>query len=244
VDPQERLAAARKLYDEGRLADSERAYRQAIDSNEQNADGFYGVGLVRYSSRDYSGARQWFAASLERNPRHEHSLYYLGLIAERDGKSETALRLYGSVISLNPRHKSARSRLGELLGSAADDAARTPGNSTKPPPYEREWPESIVGRLTGVSRRQEMSARRIFGYATTPGGLQIFDLRVQAYDDTGRETRQHSLSLRGTYIGGAMPNIGDWIEIEPRFDRQGDLRPTKIRNLVTGESVRARIRRW
>ena len=90
--------------------------------------------------------------------------------------------------------------------------------------------DSIVGRITGVNRRQE-------AFAGSPSGVQVFDLRLQAYDDSGREARQYTASLRGRKIHGSVPNVGDWVELEPRY-RRGVLMPTKVRNLVTGDLIR------
>jgi len=224
---QDFLALAQEHYREGHLADSESAYRQAIKADDQLAEAFYGLGLIRHSMRDYSGAQELFHECLHRNPSHEHCLYYLGSIAEQDGHPVTATGLYGKVLSLNPEHKSARARLTQLL--IPPDRVETPalpGARVDLPNGEREWRDSIVGRVTGFKHRTEDSLQ-----------IQVFDIRLQAYDDNGRETREYAAMMRGRKIAGTAPNIGDWIEIEPRY-KGGGLQPYKMRNLVTGGVTR------
>jgi hypothetical protein len=85
--------------------------------------------------------------------------------------------------------------------------------------------DSIVGRITGVTRRQEA------GFS-----IEIYSFRLQEFDDNGHESREHQAVLRGKRVNGSPPHVGDWVEVEPRYKR-GALQPNKIRNLVTGDAI-------
>ncbi|MCI0687349.1 MAG: tetratricopeptide repeat protein [Sporichthyaceae bacterium] len=111
-----RVGEARRAYQEGRLADSERAFA-ALASGEGalRADGLYGLGLIRLDQDDLEAAAEYFRAVVVTQAEHVDSWLQLGEIALRLGDLANAVSYLARALSLEPQHAAARQRLAEVL---------------------------------------------------------------------------------------------------------------------------------
>jgi hypothetical protein len=127
-DTKTQLEQAKSLYAQGKLAESEEAFLQLIDSGNDIAEVFYYIGLIRGSFGDWRGAANNLKDALERDPRHANALYQLGFIAEHRGNLQEAISYYRKAQSARPEHAGAQQRLEQLLNSAAGAVTSNTGN--------------------------------------------------------------------------------------------------------------------
>ena len=106
-----RVGEAQRAYQEGRLADSEKAFAMlAGGEGPQRADGLHGLGLIKLRQGDLEGASGCFRAALVTQAEHVESWRQLGELALQQGDRANAIAL-----SLEPRDTDARQRLTEVL---------------------------------------------------------------------------------------------------------------------------------
>src|SRR5687768_17600353 len=105
--PNEHLATARHLFEAGQYAESEAAFRQAIDAGAPEGDARYGIGMVRKRQGDLAAAQEEFGRCVRVDPNNANAWYQLGDIAERDGDAELALTYYRRALAIAPQHHGA-----------------------------------------------------------------------------------------------------------------------------------------
>jgi hypothetical protein len=248
------LEQANALYSEGKLAESEAAFERVIASGNDVADGFYGVGLVRASARDWPAAIANFEKALEHNPHHANALYQLGYIAEQRNNSQKARAYYSAALSTNPRHRGAQQRL-EQLGSAPilvpppapsnasnDSGGQEPsrgvkngGSATRPPRSGRVISTNgpIVGVVRGLRARSEEDPYVRLVH------VQVWTFSVERTDEAGNPIAPISVQMRGHQFDGVIEE-GDEVEVPGRW-RTGELaRVKRVYNRTKGATVEAR----
>ncbi len=87
-----RINRALLLHDRGRLADSERAYREALDACGDDATLLYNLGILLEDLRRPSEAVESYRAAVRVDPALADAHYNLSLLLERSGKRTEAIR--------------------------------------------------------------------------------------------------------------------------------------------------------
>jgi len=119
-----RVGEAQRAYQEGRLADSEKAFAMlAGGEGPQRADGLHGLGLIKLRQGDLEGASGCFRAALVIQAEHVESWRQLGELALQQGDRANAVAHLARVLSLEPRDTDARQRLTEVLAREPGDVA-------------------------------------------------------------------------------------------------------------------------
>ncbi len=211
------LEQAKALYSEGKLEESEVAFKRVIASGNGVADGFYGVGLVRGSMRDWNAAAANFEQALRHDPRHANALYQLGFVAEEKDNLQEARAYYRMALVANPQHLGAQKKLKQFLKAkpSADGA--------------------IVGVVRGFRQRSEAD----YPFALFP--WQIWAFRLDRLDEEGNTLPSVPVEMRGHSFEGFIDE-GDEVEL-PGSWRAGEVVHAKeVYNRTKGVAVRANER--
>ena len=88
------LEKGRRLLDEGRLIESERAFDQAAAQGGDRSGADYFAGVARLKLGDLDGAAERFQRAVNADPRNAEALYGLGVVAEGKGADAAAIVLY------------------------------------------------------------------------------------------------------------------------------------------------------
>jgi tetratricopeptide (TPR) repeat protein len=115
------LDQAKGLLQQRRFVESEAAFKQVIDLGIAPAEGFFGLGLVRFLLEDLAGAAAQFEQVLRIDARNADALYYLGAIAEKRHEWPQARTAYEQALIRDPQHRYARAKLSQLPLSLASD---------------------------------------------------------------------------------------------------------------------------
>jgi hypothetical protein len=250
----ESLADAKALYEDGQLDDSERAFSQ-LAGTSLRGEALYGLALVSLRRGDGDRARALFEQSLGADRKNPNCLYYLARDQLARGARDNAVALLGEALTYNPRHRGALDELGALVGAAsipdggdsawpyrspAGDASaqvevlpgdRVDAEAAPRPPRPPSRSSSAVGVVRNVSK--------VVGpWRGKPAAVQIWTFRLETYEDDGSPRDVIGVEMRGFAISGTLDN-GDWVEIAERPSSDG-YRPKEVRNLTTGDVVRAK----
>ena len=90
ADPAEFLTRARRLADEGRLAEAAVVCETLLSKSGPSASAYYLLGLVHDAARDGENAREYFGKAVYLEPDHCEALVNLALLAERQGRTDDA----------------------------------------------------------------------------------------------------------------------------------------------------------
>jgi tetratricopeptide (TPR) repeat protein len=107
----EKLDQAMQLVARQDYGASEQIFSQLLLAGSQQAESFYGLGVIRLNQRQLEVAQRQFESCLQLNPRHANALYYLGAIAENHGQTSQALARYQQCLQVNPQHGGALQKL-------------------------------------------------------------------------------------------------------------------------------------
>jgi tetratricopeptide (TPR) repeat protein len=106
---------------QGRDADSEQAYRRAVDCNPRFAQPYIKLGLLYAAcGRPHQAVRELEEATALQ-PRYPDVRYMLGLLHEDLGQPDDAEAEYCNALGIHPGYTMARLALGCLLDSRRDD---------------------------------------------------------------------------------------------------------------------------
>jgi tetratricopeptide (TPR) repeat protein len=253
------IDAARSLLERGLVGDAEDAYHELSGDPAQQAQSFYGLGLVSLKKRDPEAAHRWFTKSVEANPQEPNARFYLGELAASRGDTEEATRLFAEVLALNPRHVGALKRIAsvnvsgepassrERESSAPLAAPKSPQSVPRPAAAASEQSNSAIA-VVGRPPRPPSSASAMVGRVTlvklqavpfngTPAAKQSLTFRLDVADGDGNLIRTIGIEMKSFHINGTVEN-GDWVEVE-KISRNG--RVKSLSNLSTGQRVSARM---
>ncbi len=93
ADPQQLMAAARRMADEGRFAEARNACREVLKTEVQCADAYYLLALVEEAAGNETLAVEYYKKTLYIEPDHEETLVQLSLLERKQGSPEAARRL-------------------------------------------------------------------------------------------------------------------------------------------------------
>ncbi|MXX62327.1 MAG: tetratricopeptide repeat protein [Holophagales bacterium] len=104
-------AAAR----EGRLADAESAYRQAVAADATNVRAHESLATVLVRRGDPEGAIEHFGVAVRLAPENARAHLDLGVLLAELGRNDRALEHFGRAVELEPGNGEARLGLGAVL---------------------------------------------------------------------------------------------------------------------------------
>ena len=234
------------MLERGLVAEAEGVYQELSRDPGQQAESFYGLGLVSLKKHDSTAAQYWFSKSVEANPREANAHFYLGELAALRGDHDAATRLFAQVLALSPRHVGALKRITSIPSGPTINVA-------PPPPPKRFAKESSettppVKEVVGLPPRPPSSASVIVGRARlvklqpvafngTPGAKQSLTFRLDVADDDGNLVRTVGVEMRSFHVRGTVEN-GDCLEID-KISRTGKVK--SLSNLSTGQRVKTRM---
>lgn len=105
--PEEALLKARRLADEGRLAEAAVVCEALLRDDGPSASAYYLLGLVHDACGDADNAREFFGKTVYLEPDHCDALVNLALLAERQGRTDEA-RLLRQRVERAARRKGER----------------------------------------------------------------------------------------------------------------------------------------
>jgi YaiO family outer membrane protein len=108
------LERARKLREEGRFAQSEALYREALALSPGNADVLVALGLVAGFQQDFDEAEGFFRASLERAPDYLDARLGLARLALWRGDLAEARTLVDAIAAQHPDNTEAQILAGRI----------------------------------------------------------------------------------------------------------------------------------
>lgn len=116
------LTLGQRLYDEGRLAEAEEAFRQAISEEPENPVGHFWLGLVLKDEAKLGDARTAFEKALALRER-EPLLVIVGDIQLALGDLDAAERSFRRALELDPSNDETHFGLGRLAVARGDWSA-------------------------------------------------------------------------------------------------------------------------
>jgi tetratricopeptide (TPR) repeat protein len=243
------LTHAQHAYQAGQLEESEAAFEQLAQSTgDQQADGLYGLGVIRFQRGDMKGAESCFRSVVSQEPQNSNAFFFLGEIADREGQSETAISCFALALASTPTHAGARIRIAALLDGGEPQPNLTDRSPAPPPPPPppQSAPATKPPHLpvqgdsyVGVVRNVQKS---IIPWRGKGMSWEQLTFLLEIYDDAGHVVNTMSVEMRGTEVHGLVLE-GHWVEINRREKEvHGSLEPKRIRNLTTGAEVR-RVKR-
>ncbi|MXX74519.1 MAG: tetratricopeptide repeat protein [Holophagales bacterium] len=109
-------AAAR----EGRLADAEAAYRQAVAADATNVRAHESLATVLVRRGDREGAIEHFGVAVRLDPENAQAHSDLGVLLAELGRNDRALEHLGRAVELDPGNGEARLGLGAVLAKTGN----------------------------------------------------------------------------------------------------------------------------
>lgn len=119
-DPSSLLDRGLAAHREGRLAQAEAAYREALGLAPGHPEALHLLGLARLGQGDPSGAVRCLAAAREQCPEDPEITYNLAAAHLAAGTPSEAIPLLEAVLRGDPGHAQARFNLGEALRRTGD----------------------------------------------------------------------------------------------------------------------------
>ncbi len=159
------LQRARKLREEGRFAEAETLYREALALSPGNADVLVALGLVARFQQDFDEAERFFQAALEKAPDYLDARLGLARVALWRGDLAGARTLVSAVTAKYPDNTEARllaARISLQEGEARVAEAQFQAILKREPDYS----EALVGLGDAQGARgDDRAARTSYGKA-------------------------------------------------------------------------------
>ncbi len=102
-------------FAEGRFADAEAAFRQAVASLPDDADAHLNLGSALFEQRKLPEAEQEYRRTLELDPAATRARFNLGTLLAASGRRDKAIREYEAALRSDPGHVSAHFNLANSL---------------------------------------------------------------------------------------------------------------------------------
>jgi arylsulfatase A-like enzyme/Tfp pilus assembly protein PilF len=115
VDLDVLMAYAAAVAQTGRRDEALAALERARRADPSNAMVLHNIGTVRLMFGDRAGAREAFAAALDREPELVRAYSSLGVIAAQSGEIEKAVQLWKRTLAINPKDPDTLYNIGKLL---------------------------------------------------------------------------------------------------------------------------------
>ena len=108
------LREAIEHHRQGRLAEAETAYREALASSASDIDALRGLAAVRRTCGDLEESAKLFEAAHELQPEQASLLVLLGSVRFEEGKLEASRKAYEMALTLDPNLVGANTALGHI----------------------------------------------------------------------------------------------------------------------------------
>ena len=201
TDPTEILTQGLALLREGRTAEAEALFRQALDAEPGNSDAQYLLGIIAFESGRAEEAGRLIGDSTHNNPSNPDAYVYLGHLAKQGGDLNLAEAHYRRAVELAPEYPLALNNLGNALreNKRIDEALGA---------YERaiEVDPAYVSALTNLGNlhrdegdygQAERFLRRAMEHAPNDVGIITYLARAVMRQDRAEEAlRIYSDALR------------------------------------------------
>ena len=108
------LADGKRLFEQGRTAESKQAFSKALAAPRTAAGAHYGLGMIALAEDDLVNAERSFLAATEMDGNHSNAAFQMGQLAERRHDTEQAGTWYHRALAVEPEHASALARLDAI----------------------------------------------------------------------------------------------------------------------------------
>jgi hypothetical protein len=246
IESKAALAQAWEFLREGRLPESEAAFKRVIELSVDVTQGLCGLGIIQLMRADYSGAAVLFQNWLRLDPQNANAYYYLGEAWEKQNLPDAALALFKKALAIDPTHGGAQQKLGI---SSTQGASHADVRNPKPPQQNTvsgSLPEKKRDAPLG-SQNRESKAGFIHGRVTSMQqrieGLTIVrDFRLERRAPDGTVLPPLAIQLRSSRYTGFEGSIlnGDELEVAAHHKPAGTLQVDEVLNLTSNAVVRVR----
>lgn len=219
---------------QGRLADAEAEYDEALRLAPEAPWTRYRRGLVRLDQARYEEAMADFRWVLERDPDHAAALGGLGNVLVRLGRAEDALPSFQRALELQPQASSLNYGLGQslrALGRVDEARAALARNQHGRPGFPDPWIAEIENRS---ANREALfhAGNRAMRTGAMDDAIRYFETFLQG-DPTHRAAR---MSLSVAYIqsgreGEGLARLAQLIEDDPEARGAARLMADTLANL-------------
>lgn len=110
-----KIQTANKHYQSKRFTEAEAVYRQILESNPQQAEALYGLGVIALEKGKDSDAENFLETALEYQPDFVQALFNLGNLRQTQGKLNEAIEYYQQALALQPEAVAVYNCLGRTL---------------------------------------------------------------------------------------------------------------------------------
>ncbi|MEM7579049.1 MAG: tetratricopeptide repeat protein [Cyanobacteria bacterium P01_A01_bin.80] len=98
-----------------RFAEAERIYRQVLDTDPQQEEALYGLGVIALEKGQYHHAENFLKTALHYQPEFAQALFSLGNLRQAQGKLNQAVEYYQKALSFQPEAVAVHNCLGGTL---------------------------------------------------------------------------------------------------------------------------------
>ena len=112
---QTHLNMAQALSEAGQKEKAIGRYQHALGIEPDNADAYYGLGLVFVALKRYDEAERHLEKSVELDPHFAQAYYQLGLLYVNQNKIDAAIEQFEAILKMYPNDAEMHCNLGVLL---------------------------------------------------------------------------------------------------------------------------------
>lgn len=124
---QSAVARGRVAFRDGRLADAEEAFNEALTNGESVPEAVYGLGAVKLAQEDRPAAEDLFRKAYALGGEVENAAYYLGRMSFERGEMSAARAWYSLALEGSPDHAGATAGMADVAEAKAVAAGRVDG---------------------------------------------------------------------------------------------------------------------
>ena len=253
------VAEAWELLSQGRIPESEVAFKRVIELSVDAVVGVFGLGTIQLKRGDYPGAAVMFENCLRLDPQNAAAYYYLGEAWEKRNVPDAALAFFRKALAIDPHCEAARQKLGvltiarnpetagvsrtdNLTGATVATSSAVPSTANKNNSTVIDGDNKTLGTPPGFIRgRVTLLRQRIESLEF------VRDFRLEPLDPNDASLTNRDVQMRVRRERGFEGSIinGDIVEVMAGNKSGGTLVVRDVRNLTTNSIVRVRRKfRW
>jgi len=97
-------------------------YQKIIETNPNDAEAYYNIGIVYYSEKKYDESKGQFQKAIEIYPDFAEAYYSLGVVYYAEANYDKAIEAFSKAIQIDPRNYEAIYQLGIVYNVKNDKA--------------------------------------------------------------------------------------------------------------------------